>query len=197
MSGFCRTGAWFGIQHHGVVPDIMTMAKGITSGYIPLGGMMVREEIISRYDEKPLPLGLTYSGHAVACAAANAVMDIYHEQNLVARAAEMGRKMEAGVQALKDKHPSIGDFRNTGLLGCIELVKNRDTKEPMAPWNASPQEMEIMNKVSARLTELGLFTFVRWNWIFTAPPLIITDEQLNEGLDIISRAVSVADEYCY
>lgn len=197
MSGFCRTGSWFGIQNHGVVPDIMTMAKGITSGYIPLGGMMVREEIISRYDDKPLPLGLTYSGHAVACAAANAVMDIYHEENLVVRAAEMGRKMEAGVQALKDKHPSIGDFRNTGLLGCIELVKNRKTKEPMAPWNASPQEMEIMNKVSARLTELGLFTFVRWNWIFTAPPLIITEDQLSEGLDIISRAISVADEYCY
>jgi taurine--2-oxoglutarate transaminase len=197
MSGFCRTGKWFGIQNHDVVPDIMTMAKGITSGYIPLGGMMVKEEIISYYDDKPLPLGLTYSGHAVACAAANAVMDIYHEEKLDEKAAASGRYMEQQVARLAEKHPSIGDFRNTGLLGCIELVKNRKTKEPMAPWNAGPQDMEIMNKVAAKITELGMFTFVRWNWIFTAPPLISDREHLDEGLDIISKAISVADEYCH
>lgn len=196
MSGFGRTGKWFGIDHHDVVPDIMTMAKGITSGYIPLGGMMVKEEVISAFDDKPLPLGLTYSGHAVACAAANAVMDIYHEENLVSRAAEMGVYMDQQVAKLSEKHPSIGDFRNTGLLGCIELVKNRKTKEPMAPWNAAPSELEIMNKVAGKLTELGLFTFVRWNWIFTAPPLIVTKDQIDEGLDIISKALSIADEYC-
>lgn len=196
MSGFGRTGKWFGIDHHDVVPDIMTMAKGITSGYIPLGGMMVKEEVISAFDDKPLPLGLTYSGHAVACAAANAVMDIYHEENLVSRAAEMGVYMDQQVAKLSEKHPSIGDFRNTGLLGCIELVKNRKTKEPMAPWNAAPSELEIMNKVARKLTELGLFTFVRWNWIFTAPPLIVTKDQIDEGLDIISKALSIADEYC-
>lgn len=196
MSGFGRTGKWFGIDHHGVVPDIMTMAKGISSGYVPLGGMMVKEEVISYFDDKPLPLGLTYSGHAVACAAANAVMDIYHEENLVKRAAEMGKYMDQQVAKLTEKHQSIGDFRNTGLLGCIELVKNRKTKEPMAPWNAAPSEMEIMNKVAAKLTELGLFTFVRWNWIFTAPPLIVTKDQIDEGLDIISKAISIADEHC-
>lgn len=197
MSGFGRTGKWFGINHHDVVPDIMTMAKGITSGYIPLGGMMVKEEVISAFDDKPLPLGLTYSGHAVACAAANAVMDIYHEENLVERAAEMGKYMDRQVSKLAERHPSIGDFRNTGLLGCIELVKSRKTKEPMAPWNAAPSEMEIMNKVAAKLTELGLFTFVRWNWIFTAPPLIVTKDQIDEGLDIISKAISIADEACF
>src|SRR5436190_4299975 len=147
MSGFGRTGKWFGIDHHGVEPDIICMAKGITAGYIPLGGLIVKEEIVKAFENKPLPIGLTYSAHAVACAAANAVLEIYEEENLVENAAKMGRYMNQQVEKLKEKHPSIGDFRNTGLLGCIELVKNRKTKEPTAPWNASPNEMDVMNKV--------------------------------------------------
>jgi len=196
MSGFGRTGKWFGIDNHGVEPDMMCMAKGITSGYIPLGGLIVKEEIAKAFDNKPLPIGLTYSAHAVACAAANAVLDIYTSDKLVENAEKMGKYMDKRVAQLAEKHPSIGDFRNTGLLGCIELVKNRKTKEPMAPWNAAPNEMETMNKVAAKLTELGLFTFVRWNWIFTAPPLCVTSEQIDEGLDIISKAISIADEQC-
>jgi taurine---2-oxoglutarate transaminase len=196
MSGFGRTGKWFGINHHDVEPDIMCMAKGMTSGYIPLGGFIVKEEIVKAFEDKPLPIGLTYSGHAVACAAANAVIDIYEKDNLVENAKIMGEYLDSQVEKLKDKHPSIGDFRNTGLLGCIELVKNRKTKEPMAPWNATPNEMVIMNKVMAKLNELGMYTFVRWNWIFTAPPLIINKEQVEEGIDIISKAIAVADEYC-
>jgi taurine---2-oxoglutarate transaminase len=196
MSGFGRTGKWFGIDHHGVEPDILCMAKGITAGYIPLGGMIVTEKIATYFNDKPLPIGLTYSAHAVACAAANAVIKVYEDENLLENAANMGNYIDAQVAKLKDKHPSIGDFRNTGLLGCIELVKNRKTKEPMAPWNASPSEMEIMNKVAGKLNELGMYTFVRWNWIFTAPPLTITKDQMDEGLDIISKAISIADEYC-
>jgi len=196
MSGFGRTGKWFGINHHDVEPDIMCMAKGMTSGYIPLGGFIVKEEIVKAFEDKPLPIGLTYSGHAVACAAANAVIDIYEKDNLVENAKLMGEYLDSKVEKLKDKHPSIGDFRNTGLLGCIELVKNRKTKEPMAPWNASPNEMVIMNKVMTKLNELGMYTFVRWNWIFTAPPLIINKDQVDEGIDIISKAIAVADEYC-
>jgi taurine--2-oxoglutarate transaminase len=196
MSGFGRTGKWFGIDHHGVEPDILCMAKGITSGYIPLGGMIVTEKIAQHFNDKPLPIGLTYSAHAVACAAANAVIKIYEEDNLIENAANMGHYIDAQAAKLKDKHPSIGDFRNTGLLGCFELVKNRKTKEPMAAWNAAPNEMEIMNKVAAKLNELGLYTFVRWNWIFTAPPLTITKDQVDEGLDIISKAISIADEHC-
>lgn len=196
MSGFGRTGKWFGIDHHGVEPDILCMAKGITAGYIPLGGMIVTEKIATHFNDKPLPIGLTYSAHAVACAAANATIKIYEDENLIENAANMGRYIDQQVVKLQDKHPSIGDFRNTGLLGCIELVKNRKTKEPMAPWNASPTEMEIMNKVSAKLNELGMYTFVRWNWIFTAPPLTITKDQMDEGLDIISKAISIADEHC-
>jgi taurine---2-oxoglutarate transaminase len=196
MSGFGRTGKWFGVEHHNVVPDILCMAKGITSGYIPLGGMIVKEELIKQFDDKPLPIGLTYSAHAVACAAANAVINIYEEENLIVNAANMGRYMEKQVEKLSEKHPSLGDFRNTGLLGCIELVKNRKTKEPMAPWNAAPSEMEVMNKVAAKINELGMFTFVRWNYIFTAPPLCVTTEQIDEGMDIISKAIAIADEYC-
>ena len=123
------------------------------------------------------------------------MLKIYEDEKLIDNAANMGSYITQQVEKLKDKHPSIGDFRNTGLLGCIELVKNRKTKEPMAPWNAAPNEMEIMNKVAAKISELGMFTFVRWNWIFTAPPLCITKEQIDEGLDIISKAISIADEH--
>ena len=196
MSGFGRTGKWFGIDHHGVEPDMMCIAKGLTAGYIPLGGIIVKEEIVKAFDNKPLPIGLTYSAHAVACAAANAVIDIYESDNLIENAKIMGNYLDAQVEKLKDKHPSIGDYRNTGLLGCIELVKNRKTKEPMAPWNAAANEMERMNKVAAKLSDLGMFTFVRWNWIFTAPPLIITKDQIDEGLEIISKGIAIADEFC-
>jgi taurine--2-oxoglutarate transaminase len=195
MSGFGRTGKWFGVNHHDVVPDIMCFAKGLTCGYIPLGGMIIKEELISKFNDKPLPLGLTYSAHAVACAAAVEVLKIYEDENLISNAATMGNYMKQQVEKLKEKHPSIGDYRTTGLLGCIELVKNRKTKEPMAPWNATADEMAIMNKVNAKLLELGLFTFVRWNYIFTAPPLCIKKEEMDEALEIVSKAIAMADEY--
>jgi taurine--2-oxoglutarate transaminase len=195
MSGFGRTGKMFAIEHHGVEPDIMCMAKGLTSSYLPLGGMMVTEKIAKQFDDKPLPLGLTYSAHPVSCAAANAVLDIYEEENLVENAANMGKYLESLIEDLKTKHPSIGDFRNTGLLGAIELVKNRETKEPMAKWNDSGNEMDIMNKVQAKISELGMYTMIRWNMIFTAPPLCVTEEQIDEGIEILDKALSIADEH--
>ena len=121
---------------------------------------------------------------------------IIQDENLVERAAEMGLYIEAEVEKLKAKHPSIGDFRNTGLLGCIELVKNRETKEPTVPWNAKPHEMEATGRMAAKIRELGMFTFVRWNWIFIAPPLNVTKEEVDEGLKIVSKAIAIADEYC-
>ena len=196
MSGFGRTGKWFAVENHGVEPDIICMAKGLTSGYLPLGGIIVKDEIADHFNDKPMPLGLTYSGHAVACASALAVLDVYEEENLIERAAGMGHYIDQRAAEMMEKHPSIGDFRNTGMLGCFELVKNRETKEPMAPWNAKPHEMKIMGQVAAKIKELGMFTFVRWNYIFVAPPLIITREQIDEGLEIISQAISIADEYC-
>jgi taurine--2-oxoglutarate transaminase len=197
MSGFGRTGKWFGIDHHDVTPDIMCIAKGLTSGYIPLGGIVVKEEIAKKYDDRPLPLGLTYSAHAVGCAAALACIQVYEEEKMIENAANMGKYIEKQVEILAQKHPSIGDFRNTGLLGAIELVKNRETKEPLTPWNATAKDMEPTNRIAAKIKELGMFTFVRWNWIFIAPPLNIQKHEIDEGLDIISKAIAIADEYCY
>ena len=159
----------------------MCMAKGLTSAYVPLGGIIVKEEIAKTFDDKPMMLGLTYSAHPVSLAAANAVIDIYTEENLIENAANMGKYMNEKMCEMMGKHPSIGDFRNTGLLGCIELVKNRKTKEPMARWNAPPSEMGVMNKVMAKISELGMFTIGRWNLIFVAPPLCVTKEQIDEG----------------
>lgn len=197
MSGFGRTGKWFGFQNHDIIPDMIVMAKGLTCGYLPLGCVMVSEKIAEKYDDAVLPLGLTYSAHAVSCAAAMEVIKIYEQDNLIERAAQMGKYIESRIEEMKKIHPSIGDFRNTGLLGCLELVKNRETKEPMAPFNATPEEMIVMNKVAAKIKELGMYTFVRWGYIFIAPPLIITKEEVEEGLAIISEALKIADEATY
>ena len=195
MSGFCRTGKWFGFNHHDIKPDIVTIAKGITSGYVPLGGVIVSNEIIDTFNNKFLPLGLTYSAHSVACAAANAVLDIYEKENLNENATNIGLYTDKLIKKLIKKHPSIGDWRNTGMLGCIELVKNRKTKEPLAPFNASMSEMKQMNQVTSKLRELGMFTYCKWNFIFIAPPLIATKEEIDEGIDIISKALSLAAEF--
>jgi taurine--2-oxoglutarate transaminase len=194
MSGFGRTGKWFGFQHHNIVPDMIVMAKGLTSGYLPFGCLMVTDKIAAKYNDALMPLGLTYSAHPVCCAAALETLKIYEDERLIENAAEMGKYMDAQVQKLKQKHPSIGDWRNTGLLGCIELIKDRKTKEPMAPFNAKPDEMVIMNKVGAKLKELGLHTMVRWSFIFIAPPLCITKEQIDEGLALISEAIKIGDD---
>jgi len=193
MSGFGRTGKWFGFQNHDIVPDMICMAKGLTCGYLPFGCLMVSDKIASKYDDNVMALGLTYSAHPVSCAAALATIRIYEDDGLIENTVAMGKYMEEQVELLKQKHPSIGDFRNTGLLGCIELVKNRTTKEPIAPFNAKPDEMTVMNKVAAKLKELGLYTFVRWSYIFVAPPLCVTKEQIDEGLAIISEAIKIAD----
>ncbi len=194
MSGFGRTGKWFGFQNHDIIPDMIAMAKGLTSGYLPFGCLMVSDKIASKFDDVMLPLGLTYSAHPVCCAAALENLQIYEDENLIENAAEMGKYLDGQIEILKRKHPSIGDWRNTGLLGCLELVKDRESKEPMAPFNAKPDEMIIMNKVAAKIKELGMYTFVRWNYIFIAPPLCVTKEQIDEGLAIISEAINIADE---
>lgn len=197
MSGFGRTGKMFAVEHHGVEPDMITMAKGITSGYIPLGGLMVNDTIAKHYDNNMMAIGLTYSAHAVACAAAVENIRILQEDKMVENAARMGKYVEAKVEELKEKHPSIGDFRNTGLLGCIEYVKNRKTKEATTPFNAKPADSEASNRMAAKVREAGMFTFVRWNYIFVAPPLMVTEAQIDEGFEIISQASAIADEYCY
>jgi taurine--2-oxoglutarate transaminase len=158
---------------------------------------MVSDKIAAKYDDTMLPLGLTYSAHPVSCAAALATLKIYEDDKLFDNVIAMEQYMNQQVELLKRKHKSIGDWRNTGLLGCIELVKNRKTKEPMAPFNAKPDQMVVMNKVAAKIKELGMYTFVRWGYIFIAPPLCVTKEQIDEGLAIISEAISIADKEGY
>jgi taurine--2-oxoglutarate transaminase len=176
---------------------MIATAKGLTAGYIPFGALIVSDTIAAHFNDRPLMLGLTYSAHAVGCAAAVEVLNIYEDENLIENAAAMGKYVDEQVEMMKQKHRCIGDFRNTGLLGCLEIVKNRDTKEPMAPFNAKPSEMAVMNQVAAKIKELGMYTFVRWNYVFIAPPLCITREQIDEGLAIISQALSIADAHCY
>ncbi|MBU6359133.1 MAG: aminotransferase class III-fold pyridoxal phosphate-dependent enzyme [Chloroflexi bacterium] len=195
MCGFGRTGKWFACEHFDVVPDMMTMAKGLTSSYLPLGDCVVSEEIASYFDDHVLYAGLTYGGHAVSCAAAIAAINVMIEDNLVERAAEMGTFLAAEEDKLKSKHPSVGDVRHIGLFTIFELVKNRTTKEPLAPYNASGKEMEVMNMIKKFFNDNGLFTFVRWNSFFVNPPLSISKEELLEGLAIVDQALDIADEF--
>jgi taurine---2-oxoglutarate transaminase len=195
MSGFGRTGKWFACELHGIVPDMIATAKGITSGYLPLGALIITDRIADHFNDRVLWLGLTYSAHPVACAAGVEVLKIYEDEGLIENAANMGHYIEQQAALLKERHPSIGDVRNTGLLGCLELVKNRKTREPMAPFNAGPEEMAVMNQVAGKIKQLGMYAFVRWNYIFIAPPLTITREQVDEGLAIISEALLIADAH--
>jgi taurine---2-oxoglutarate transaminase len=193
MSGFGRTGKWFGFQNHGIIPDMIAMAKGLTCGYLPFGCLMVTDKIAAKFEDAVLPLGLTYSAHPVSCAAALETLKIYEDEKLIENCVAMEKYLNAEVEKLKAKHKSIGDWRNTGLLGCLEIVKDRNSKEPMAPFNAKPDEMAAMNKIAAKIKELGMYTFVRWSYIFIAPPLCVTKEQIDEGLNIISQALEISD----
>jgi taurine--2-oxoglutarate transaminase len=194
MSGFGRTGKWFGCEHYEARPDILTMAKGLTGSYLPLGAVVVNQAIADHFETNPMVCGLTYSGHPVSCSAALAVIETYEEEGILAKAEAMGKIQDELLAEMKAKHPSVGDVRNVGLFGVIECVKDRETREPMAPWNASPAQMGPMAKAAAYLREHGLMTFVRWNWIFCVPPLTITEAQIREAYEIIDGALSVVDE---
>jgi len=194
MSGFGRTGEWFAVDNWGVVPDMITMAKGLTSGYLPLGAVVVSEPIADYFEDHMLWCGLTYSGHPVSCAAAIATTNVYKEEMLVENAKAMGKVLGGELERLREKHPSVGDVRYIGLFSVIEVVKDKKTREPMAPFNASADEMGVMAKVKPALLERGLYTVVRWNWIFVVPPLCITEAELKEGLTIIDEVLEMTDE---
>jgi taurine--2-oxoglutarate transaminase len=190
MTGFGRTGRWFAIGHWGVVPDLMTMAKGLTSAYVPLGAVGMRQAIADAFSDKPFPGGLTYSSHPLACAAALATLAVMEQDFLVDRARHMGALMSELLADLASRHPSVGAVRSIGLFGVVELVRNRQTKEPMAPFNGTSAEMSALSRF---FREEGLFTFVRWNYFFTNPPLTIGEAELREGFAIIDRGLTIAD----
>lgn len=195
MSGFGRVGKWFGINHYPwVKPDIMVMAKGLTSGYAPLGAVTVTSEIAAHFDDHPLVAGLTYGGHALCLAAGLATIEVYENDNLMEHSAKMGTFIENELNALQEEHACLGEVRGAGVHWVLELVKNKDTREPMGPFNQP--FTEPMAKVAAALRERGISTFAKWNWIFYCPPLIITEAEVQETLAIINDVLSIADEYC-
>ncbi len=190
MAGFGRTGEWFSVNHWGVVPDIITMAKGLTSSAVPLGAVGLRPKVYEYFDDHVFWGGLTYNSHPLALAAAIATIRVYEEDGLLEHTRKMGDVMARHHQELLDKHPSVGLVRNIGLFGILEIVRSRDTMEPMAPFNGTSDEMKAIGK---HLDERGLFTMIRWNGIMTNPPLPITEEQLAEGFAIIDEALEIAD----
>ena len=191
MSGFGRTGKWFAIEHWDVVPDIMTMAKGLTSAYAPLGAVAMKPEIAAAFDEHAFESGLTYTSHPISLAAAVANISVMREGKLVEHAAGMGGVLRRMLNDLGEAHPSIGEVRNIGLFGIIELVKDRKTKEPMAPWNGSSPEMAALRK---HCTDHGLFLYTHWHTVLIIPPLIIDEDQLREGMNILDKALVITDK---
>jgi len=191
MSGFGRTGAWFAVDNWGVVPDIITMAKGLTSSYLPLGAVGMRRSIADAFKDKVYYGGLTYNSHPMGCAAALATIGVYEEDGLIERARAMGDVMAGHHQALLERHPSVGAVRNKGLFGMVDVVRSRAPFEPMAPYNGTSDEMKA---IAAYFREHGLYTLLRWNGIHTNPPLVITEQQLAEGFEIIDAALSIADK---
>jgi taurine--2-oxoglutarate transaminase len=191
MSGFGRTGRWFAIEHFDVVPDLITMAKGLTSAYVPLGAVGMRRHIAEHFHDRVFSGGLTYNSHPLACAAALATIAVYEEDGLVERARQMGEVMARLHVDLQSRHPSVGAVRSLGLFGIVELVRNRTTREPMAPFNGSSDEMKALGRF---FRQEGLYTFVRWNTFFTNPPLCITEADMREAFAIIDRGLEITDK---
>jgi taurine--2-oxoglutarate transaminase len=190
MSGFGRTGKWFAVDHWGVVPDIITMAKGLTSAYAPLGAVAMKPEIAAAFDERVFESGLTYTSHPISLAAAIANIQVMREDKIVEHAAEMGPVLHKLLADLGETHPSVGEVRSLGLFGIIELVKDRKTKEPMTAWNSSSPEMMAFRKACL---EHGLYLYTHWHTVLIIPPLIITEEQLKEGFEVLDQALEIAD----
>ena len=191
MSGFGRTGKWFAVEHWDVVPDIITMAKGLTSAYAPLGAVAMKPGIAAAFNEHAFEGGLTYTSHPVSLAAAVANINVMREDNLVEHAENMGPTLKRMLTDLGEAHPSVGEVRSIGLFGIIELVKDPATKEPMAPWNGSSPEMTELKKYCL---DHGLFLYTHWHTVLIIPPLIITEEQLKEGFDVLEKALEITDQ---
>jgi len=190
MSGFGRTGAWFAVDHWGVVPDLLTMAKGLTSAYVPLGAVGMRREIARHFEDRVFWGGLTYNSHPLACAAALATLAAYEEDGLIENARRMGALMKELHDGLASRHASVGATRSIGLFGIVELVRDREKRTPMAPFNGASEEMAALGRF---FRQEGLYTFVRWNTFFTNPPLCITEAEMREGFAIVDRALETTD----
>jgi taurine--2-oxoglutarate transaminase len=195
MAGFGRTGKWFACDHWDVVPDIITLAKGINSGYVPLGAMVIREPLKQWAQDNFFAGGLTYSGHPLACAAGVASIEAFKEEGIVENAAAQGAWLGPELEKLAERHPSIGEVRGLGLFWGLELVRDRQTREPLVPYNAAGEDALPVNRMAKAALERGLYLFVHWNVVMIAPPLVISQEELQEGLDALDEVLAIADEY--
>ncbi len=190
MAGFGRTGEWFAVNHWNVIPDLLTMAKGLTSSYVPLGAVGMRRFIAEHFQNNVFYGGLTYNSHPLCCAAALATIRVYEEDRLLENARKMGAMMKELLADLQKRHPSVGAVRSIGLFGVAELIRSRKTREPLAPFNGTSEEMAALGKF---FRQEGLYTFVRWNTFFTNPPLCITEQELREGFAILDRGLEITD----
>jgi taurine---2-oxoglutarate transaminase len=195
MAGFGRTGRWFACENWDVVPDIITVAKGINSGYVPLGAMIFRRHIADWVRDKFFPGGLTYAGHPLACASAVASIEAFQEEGVVENASEVGAYLGDGLHGLAERHPSIGDVRGLGCFWGVELVKNRETREMLVPYNASGEAAAPVAQLAKAALERGLYLMTHWNVIMVVPPLTITRAEVDEGLAVLDEALAIADEY--
>ncbi len=190
MTGFGRTGKWFAVDHWGVVPDLITLAKGLTSSYVPLGAVGMRPKVAAYFDDHVFYGGLTYNSHPLGCAAALGAIQAYEEDDMVGNSRRMGAVLARHHRRLQERHPCVGAARSIGLFGALELVRDRNTLEPLAPFNGTSPEMKA---VAQALLEGGMYTFTRWNVIMTIPPLCITEAELDEGFEILDAALEVGD----
>ena len=195
MAGFGRTGRWFACDNWDVVPDILTVAKGINSGYVPLGAMIIGPRLREWVRGKYFPGGLTYAGHPLACASAVASIEAFREEGVVENAAEAGSYLGDGLRGLAAAHPSIGEVRGLGCFWGVELVKSRETRETLVPFNASGEAAAPVARLAKAALERGLYLMTHWNVIMICPPLTITHDELEEGIAILDSALSIADEF--
>jgi taurine---2-oxoglutarate transaminase len=195
MTGFGRTGTWFAVDNWGVVPDIVTMAKGINSGYVPLGAMAVREPIADWLRSRYFAGGLTYSGHPLACAVGVASIEAFREEGIAEHVAEMGPVFEEALRGLAERHPSVGEVRGLGCFWGLELVRSRETREPLVPFNGTGEDAAPVTRLAKAALERGLYLMTHWNVIMICPPLTITREELDEGIGVLDDVLSIADDY--
>jgi len=195
MSGFGRCGEWFAVQAWDVTPDLICFAKGVNSGYLPLGGVIISQRIADTFRERQFPGGLTYSGHPLACASAVASINIFEEEGIIDHARHLGRDVIGPeLQKLKDKHPSVGDVRGIGVFWAIELVKDRATREPLVPFNAAGEANAPMVELIGACKARGLWPFTHFNRMHVVPPLTTTDEEMRQGIAIIDEVLELADK---
>lgn len=196
MVGFGRVGEWFGFELQGAAPDLITFAKGVNSGYVPLGGVVISDEIAGHFDTVSFPGGLTYSGHPLACAAGVATFEVFRRDGILERVRDLGERVVGPRLAdFAERHASVGEVRGSGLFWALELVRDPATREPLVPFNASGAVAGPINAVAAACKAEGLWPFTHFNRMHVAPPLVIGEDDLNRGLDVIDQALTVADEH--